>query len=114
MKRAPDGEEIGDVNAENMMLLTEVEALKARIKSKQETIDNLTSQVARLQAHAVIADETSKISAAGGAGGLRSGSGTGGATIDCDLTALVTKYLHEIQVRVIFNTVTNHYSLKIK
>ncbi|CAL8108590.1 unnamed protein product [Orchesella dallaii] len=71
--RKPEHELELDVNAENIMLLAEVETLKSKLKSKQDTIDKLLSQIARLQA-VTITDDPS-----------------------CDLTNLVSKYLHEIE-----------------
>lgn len=77
-KRPEDVDDLGgDVNAENIMLLAEVDTLKCKLKSKQDTIDKLTSQVARLQALSITSEE-------GGAG-------------ECDLTNMVSRYLTEIE-----------------
>lgn len=62
-----------------MLLLAEVESLKSRLKSKQESIDKLTSTIASQRTEEVL------------------GEISGSASADCDLTNMIQKYIMEIE-----------------
>ncbi|XP_021948047.1 kinesin-like protein KIF21A isoform X2 [Folsomia candida] len=71
--------EFKDTYQENMLLLAEVESLKSRLKSKQESIDKLTSTIASQRTEEVL------------------GEISGSASADCDLTNMIQKYIMEIE-----------------
>jgi len=78
---AEGGDVFSDTHHENVMLKTELQCLQSRVKAKQETIEKLTVTISQLEAKIV----------------TRSLDMGGDESDHCDLTAMVQKYMQQIE-----------------